>query len=332
MTPAPNLTLPIAWPRPGRYLMAISGGADSMALLDLMTDVARDRGYQLVVAHFDHGLRPDAADDRRLVQSTAARHDLPFEYCEAHLPARSSEATARAARYAWLHTVAKRHQATIVTAHHQDDLIETSLLNLARGSGRRGLAPMQPSMPTSRTPDALVVRPLLAVSRHELRDYATTRHLVWHEDPTNTDLTNPRNFLRHRLLAAATSEWRARYLQLLARLSDLNPQIEHHLTSILAAAPAAPLLTTTRTDPNTFAFDPAFIRSLSLPELEELLLAAARRLEPTVEISQRNLRELALFAKTASPRHRRPLTQTLWLVRTRDQIILQRKLSISRVY
>src|SRR5258708_4792170 len=133
----------VKWPAAGKYLLAVSGGGDSMALLDLMAGASGERGYELVVAHFDHGLRPNSAADRHIGLEQP-----------------------RAARLA----------AAVVTAHHLDDLIETSLLNLARGSGRRGLAPMQ------RGP---LLRPLLGVTRDQLRDYAAAHNLRWHEDPTN---------------------------------------------------------------------------------------------------------------------------------------------------
>src|SRR5437868_6802867 len=156
----------VNWPPKGKYVLAVSGGADSMALLDLMATAAGEHGYELVVGHFDHGLRPDSSADRRFVQGEAARHGLDFIYHEAHLR-RASEAAARDARYAWLEQGrAKSGAASIVIAHHQDDLIETSLLNLARGIGRRGLAPMQKSAP---------LRPLLQLSRAQLRSYAEHR-------------------------------------------------------------------------------------------------------------------------------------------------------------
>jgi tRNA(Ile)-lysidine synthetase-like protein len=307
----------INWPPPGRYILAVSGGADSMALLHLFASAApvprgqtRTRDYELVVAHFDHGLRPDSAADRQLVQAAAARHGLPFAHHEARL-GRASEAAARAARYAWLEqTRAGRKAAAIITAHHQDDLLETSLLNLARGSGRRGLAPMQPAPdPTA----GAILRPLLGLTRADLRAYARTHHLTWHEDSTNSDLTNPRNYLRHHLLAKATPAWRAQYHKLITRLAALNTNIEPSLASILALHAA----------PGSYAFPRSLIRDLSLPELEELIVAAAHRLQPDIEPGQRLTREVALFAKTASPHRTRPLHTNLQIVIKKDLITLQ---------
>jgi tRNA(Ile)-lysidine synthetase-like protein len=272
-----------------------------MALLDLLSRAAPERHYQLVVAHFDHGLRPDSAADRALAQTTAQALGWPFVYHEAQL-GRASEATARAVRYAWLETVRQEHgAAAIVTAHHQDDLLETSLLNLARGSGRRGLAPMQ---------NRLILRPLLGVSRAQLRRYAQARALTWREDPTNADLANPRNLIRHQLLAAASPAWRRQYLALLAKLAQLNAAIDQELATHLPGAPVASSLT----------FSRASIQGLSLAELEEILIIAAQRLQPGIELNQRLVQELALFAKTGAPGRHRPIRQDLRLVITPSSV------------
>ncbi|MDB5178235.1 MAG: hypothetical protein JWN01_178 [Patescibacteria group bacterium] len=285
----PNLQ----WPSAGRYILAVSGGADSMVLLDLMTGAAKERGYELTVAHLDHGLRTESAADRRFVQAATASYGLPFEYAEAGL-GRASEATARATRYAWLEQIRHHHQAAgVITAHHQDDLIETSLLNLARGSGRRGLAPMQGNA---------ILRPLLGVTRARLRDYAAARHITWREDSTNNDLTNPRNYLRHQLLAAAGATWRRDYLARLNRLAVLNTTIGHTLQKLLDAH---------RATPTSFIFPHPFVQDLSLAELQELIVAAAQSLWPDVELDQRLIQEIALFARTAQNLRQRPLRKGL---------------------
>jgi tRNA(Ile)-lysidine synthetase-like protein len=260
-----------------------------MVLLDLMACAAVERGYELIVAHFDHGLRPDSAADRALVASAAAGHGLKFVYHEAHLMS-ASEAASRSARLSWLERVRdEHHAAAVVTAHHEDDLIETSLLNLARGSGRRGLAPMPPGP---------LVRPLLGLARTDLRAYATAHGLRWHEDSTNADLSNPRNFLRHRLLSAAPAAWRTAYLAKLRRLAALNAHLSGRLEQILAAH---------HLESNHYSFPRPVIRDLSLPELEELLLAAALAFDPAAEPAARTVRELALFAKIAPPHRFRDL-------------------------
>jgi tRNA(Ile)-lysidine synthetase-like protein len=291
----------VEWPQEGKYVLAVSGGADSMTLLDLM---ARHIGYTLVVAHFDHGLRATSAADRHLVEAAARRYHLPFVTHEAHLGT-ASEAQARAARHNWLREqVEATHALALITAHHLDDLLETSLLNLARGTGRRGLAPMPPGP---------VLRPLLRLGRDALRVYAEAEGLVWNEDPTNQDLANPRNYLRHRLLPAAPSEWREAYLKNLGQVAAVNQQIDRNLGILLSA----------RRDESTgYSFPRELVRDLSLPELEELILAAAQSLLPGVEPTSRALREIALFAKTGAPHRFRMLVSGLRVARTPQALLL----------
>jgi tRNA(Ile)-lysidine synthetase-like protein len=283
----------VKWPPAGRYVLAVSGGVDSMALLDLMARAVAERNYELTVAHFDHGIRPDSGEDRELVERIAAASRLKCVVSEGRLGARTGEAEARSARHEFLRRVAVCHNSRLVTAHHRDDLLETSLLNLARGSGRRGLAPMA---------DNEVARPLLDVTKAELLNYARERGLEWREDSTNADLSNPRNFLRRVLLSAADTDWQAGYLEQIDRLRVLNDEIDNRLRVLSISRQTA--------------------RELSLDELAELLLWAARAAAPDIELKARLLAELALFVKTARAGQRRPLRADLWLEIRRENIAL----------
>ncbi len=296
------MNLAVKWPRRGRYVLAVSGGVDSMALLDMFAAAADERDYELIVAHFDHGMRPTSARDRHLVEREAARRHLAFEYAAGEL-GQASEAIARLSRYAWLREIARRHDAQFITAHHQDDLIETSLLNLARGTVRRGLVPMRSNG---------IIRPLLEVPKAQLLDYAQSRTLVWHEDETNTDVTNPRNFVRSVLLPHAETAWRSSYLNLIGQLADLDHQIQSALADLLAEAK----------DGTSYRIRRHLIADLSLAEIAELIAAAARSLEPSVELENRRVAELALFAKTAAPHRRRPVNARLEVRVKRDYVII----------
>jgi tRNA(Ile)-lysidine synthase len=120
----------------GKYVVAVSGGVDSMVLLDLLS---RKPGIELVVAHFNHGIRPDANKDEELAVTRSEQLNLPIEVGYGHLGAKCSEEHARKARYAFLQKISLLHNADkIITAHHQDDLIETALINTIRGTGRKG--------------------------------------------------------------------------------------------------------------------------------------------------------------------------------------------------
>jgi tRNA(Ile)-lysidine synthetase-like protein len=284
----------IIWPKAGKYVLAVSGGADSMTLLQIMASAEAERHYDLIVAHFDHGIRQESAEDMHFVKETSTSYNLDFVSEKENLVG-ASEATARIHRFQWLEAVMSSCGAdAIITAHHLDDLLETSLLNLARGSGRRGLAPML---------HGPVQRPLLLLSRQDLRDYAKSHKIAWREDKTNSDITNPRNYLRHKLLPSASTSWRASYLENITKLDTLNKEIDQSLSTLMDSF---------RTGDQAYSFPRIFVRDLSLQELEELLMAAALSLDPSIELNKRLISELALFAKTGRPGTMRPMSQKLF--------------------
>ncbi len=166
-----------------KYIVAVSGGVDSMVLLDMMT---REGNNELIVAHFDHGIRPDSHLDASFVKQTAQRYGLPFEMKREELGAHASEELARNRRYAFLRDLARKHDATIATAHHLDDLVETVAINLTRGTGWRGLAAL----------DSDVVRPLLDTEKAALITYALRNKIEWREDSTNQSDAYLRNRVR----------------------------------------------------------------------------------------------------------------------------------------
>lgn len=178
-----------------KYLVAVSGGVDSVVLLDMMV---REGSHELIVAHFDHGIRTDSQDDADFVRNLAAKYGLPFEKRREELGADASEALARDRRYAFLRTLAAKHGATIVTAHHLDDLVETIAINATRGTGWRGLAVL----------DSEVLRPLIDTEKQELIKYANRHGLEWREDSTNATDAYLRNRLRRHTSALETSQKR----------------------------------------------------------------------------------------------------------------------------
>lgn len=163
--------------------MAVSGGVDSVVLLDMLA-----RGDdRIIVAHVDHGIRPESAADARFVKALAAKYRLP--YCETRLKlgANASEERARTARYDFLYEIAAEHNAHIVTAHHQDDLIGSIAINFTRGTGWRGLSVLN---------RARINRPLLGLTKSKLYEYALKHRLEWVEDDTNRSSKYLRNRLR----------------------------------------------------------------------------------------------------------------------------------------
>ncbi len=196
-----------------------------MVLLHMLqARAAGSSGWHLTVAHLDHGIRDDSAEDRRLVQDTAGQYGLPFVYHEVRLGAGSSEAKARVARYGFLHKVRQASGAqAIITAHHQDDVLETAIINIMRGSGRKGLTAL------SSRHDML--RPLLSVRKHDLIAYAKDQGLTWREDSTNQDQNYRRNYVRQQILPQFDE---AAGGELLRHITDLQ-KTNHELDSLLAS-------------------------------------------------------------------------------------------------
>lgn len=209
--------------KPGKYIVAVSGGVDSVALLDMLS---RDPSLELIVAHFDHGIRSDSRADQEFVSKLAKKYQLVYEYGEGHLGENASEAAARRSRYEFLKEVQNKYKAmAIVTAHHQDDLIETIILNLLRGTGRKGLSSLKNT-------DSLV-RPLLDFSKQQLKSYALKHHLSWREDPTNIDVKYLRNWIRLKLMPKLTTVSRQTLIDLYHKNKLQNAEIDNLLQSFI---------------------------------------------------------------------------------------------------
>ncbi|HUK21107.1 MAG TPA: tRNA lysidine(34) synthetase TilS [Gemmatimonadales bacterium] len=182
---------------PGIAIVAVSGGPDSAALLDLLAGRASELALELVVAHADHGIQPggQSAAAARIAQSQAEQYGLPFELTELTLGPRATETLARRARYAWLRDVQSRRGARyLVTAHHADDQIETVVLRVLRGTAPAGLAGIAASSRGG------LVRPLLPFTRAELGAHVAARGLPVHDDPANRDPRHLRSWIRTALL------------------------------------------------------------------------------------------------------------------------------------
>ncbi|MHB1297717.1 MAG: tRNA lysidine(34) synthetase TilS [Gemmatimonadaceae bacterium] len=190
---------------PGRWLLAVSGGRDSMVMLDAF---ARGRWSEVAaVATFDHGTGAAARLASELVVAEAAVRLLPVvtgvrspEEAES-----ASEAAWRAARWHFLARWARELGAVVVTAHTLDDQLETVLLRIIRGSGPRGLAGMSADGHGGPVPGLRTVRPLLGVRRADVADYAAQHHVRFVEDPSNVSRAHARNRARHDLLPALES-------------------------------------------------------------------------------------------------------------------------------
>ncbi|HXM74378.1 MAG TPA: tRNA lysidine(34) synthetase TilS [Chthoniobacterales bacterium] len=189
-----------------RYLVGVSGGRDSVALLHWLVEL----GYKnLIVCHFDHQLRGRSSRaDAIFVQKLAVKYDVDLALGSGNVRALSAkkkmsiETAARDARYKFFAQVAKRRRCrTIFLGHHADDLVETFLINLFRGAGTSGLSAMR-AVSVRKIDDVKlqVVRPLLGVWREQIDDYVRKHHLKFREDASNKNLAPLRNRIRHRII------------------------------------------------------------------------------------------------------------------------------------
>lgn len=193
-------------PRNAPAVIGVSGGIDSVTLLDLLQ---RAGFAQLVVAHFHHGLRGRRADqDAKFVRELALEGKLAFAAGRGQTRTRavrhreSVEEAARQLRRAFLARVAKKHGAEIIfLGHHAGDAAETVLFHLARGGGSRGLSSLRQRAALDDT-GLTIVRPLLAFTRREIGHYAAAQGLAFREDETNATRAHTRNRLRHDVLPA----------------------------------------------------------------------------------------------------------------------------------
>ncbi len=199
-------------------ILAVSGGVDSVVMADMYA------AESVAIAHFNHGIRVDASEDEGLVRKLAEKHGLKFEVGRADLGEGASEETARVARWMFLNSVAEKYVGVVATAHHKEDVVESVAINLARGTGWRGLVPM----------DARgVLRPLISWTKPEIYNYAREKHLTWREDSTNGSAAYLRNRIRQKLAGEANAI--DKVFALYERQRDLKVAIEKTDRDILTA-------------------------------------------------------------------------------------------------
>jgi tRNA(Ile)-lysidine synthase len=292
-----------------RVGVAVSGGADSVALLRLLLELRSELGIVVATVHLNHRIRGVAADDdAQFVADRAAEHglelhsevvDAPAYAREHHL---SLEAAGRELRYRFFaRLISEGKVARVATAHTLDDQAETVLLRLIRGTGTRGLAGIYPQ----RSPDASgrrdgIVRPLLFARRSDLRDYLRDNRQPWREDGTNRDLTFLRNRVRHELLPLLQRHYNSGIVGVLGDTAETARAEEQYWESEVARAGAL-----------------AAADHLDIAQLRSLPLALQRRLIRRMAAAQGchldfNRTEL-LLAFALGPTQSRPASRSLQL-------------------
>ncbi|HNT23264.1 MAG TPA: tRNA lysidine(34) synthetase TilS [Anaerolineales bacterium] len=224
----------------GRPLVVgVSGGPDSLCLLDLL----RRAGYQPVVAHLNHGLRAEAAQDADSVAGVAARLGLPYVQAQVDTPAYaeanalSIEEAARILRYQFLFEQAHQHHAqAVAVGHTADDQVETVLMHLLRGAGLAGLKGMvYRLLPNPWSADIALLRPLLGIWRSQIVEYCEDHDLQPVLDRSNLDTTYFRNRLRHELIPYLEG-YQPRLRSSLARMAEVLAGEEQVLQSVVETA------------------------------------------------------------------------------------------------
>jgi tRNA(Ile)-lysidine synthase len=222
----------------GRLIAALSGGGDSVAMVHLLRDIEQSGGFELVgLAHLNHMLRGAAADeDEAFCREMAARLGLLIEVERADVrqlalqTGRSLEDAARRARYSFLERVAAGADAErVAVGHTREDQAETVLLRLIRGAGPRGIAGIHPRA-------GRIVRPMLEVSRRELRDYLAEREIDFREDASNLDLAIPRNRIRREILPLLERHFSPAIVETLVRVAHISREDADFLEASSQAA------------------------------------------------------------------------------------------------
>jgi tRNA(Ile)-lysidine synthase len=221
-------------------LLAVSGGVDSLTLLQLLYELAPTRQLRLVVGHFDHAQREQSHQDACWVAAHCTALGVPciIERSAGPVTATAREEWARQARYDFLERAARQAACQwLVTGHTRDDQVETVLHHLVRGTGLAGLRGMPPERALSS--GLRLWRPLLAVSRAELQQWLARRAMSGLQDPTNADQSLTRNRIRHRLLPQLREEFNpqvdAAVLRLARQAAEMEESLRWAMTQLFPA-------------------------------------------------------------------------------------------------
>ena len=227
------------YPLKKAFLVGVSGGRDSMALLHALVESGR---RHLIVCHLDHRLRGrESRADAALVRRTAGKLGLAFEGARADtkkfakVNGLSLEHAARELRHAFFTECSRKHRCRrVILAHHADDQVETCLFNFLRGAGAAGLAGMRP---VTRIGKLEVIRPLLGVTRKEIDAFVKTHRIAFRDDATNSDTTPSRNRIRHGIVPAIRHAFGDSFRSAILRASEILRMEDDWLEGQVPATP-----------------------------------------------------------------------------------------------
>ncbi len=284
---------------PQKFIIAVSGGVDSIVLLHMLLARKPDN-VTYVIAHFDHGIRSDSSEDAEFVRTIATKSHVTFELGCGELRKDASEEQARNARYTFLREIMQKYKAEkIITAHHQDDLLETMLINIIRGTGPRGLSPMN-------SPD--ILRPLLNKRKSEILEYAKLNSLKWREDPTNADGKFLRNAIRKSTLPQIESI-RKNLLDINNRIGDIFVDIDARIEILL---------------PSKNVLSRAWFVGLTYAVQKELIRAWLIRCGLT-DLDSQTIERISMACKTLQIGKKIDVGGSLWLKSEKQNLLLVAK-------
>jgi len=303
-------------------IVGVSGGPDSLCLMDIL----RKAGYPMVVAYFDHKLRPESGSDARMVEKTAGRLGLPSfidggdvrGYAEKHKL--SIEDAARTLRYRFLFALARRHNAqAVAVGHTADDQVETVLMHFLRGSGISGLKGMSyRSIVKSFDFDIPIVRPLLDMWREETVLHCAVHGLHPHYDSSNDTLDFQRNRIRH-LLIPTLETYNPKLRETVMRMSKSLKDDYAFIMDTLESAWGDVVISA---DDKLITFDLTHLAALPIGLQRNLIKHAMQTLHPGVDISYQTLKNAAAFICATGTTPRLELKAGLHMFREGDVLHL----------
>jgi tRNA(Ile)-lysidine synthase len=318
--------------KPGdRVGVAVSGGADSVALLRVLLELRSELGLVLSAVHFNHKLRgEESEEDQHFVQELAREHHLTLHAgsgtvrgyaAEKHI---SIETAARELRYQYFSKLLENTLDRVATGHTLDDQAETVLLRLVRGTGNRGLAGIYPRRPAtgvvSPAEQPEIVRPLLGIRRKELESYLSALAQSWREDPSNRDLRHSRNRMRHGILPRLERHFNPQVREALAEAAEIARAEEEYweaeLNRVLPQILAPPQSKTLAK--SALVLGISGLRNLPVALQRRVIRALAASRQLGLEFRKvEEIRELALASRPAG---RVDLGETWGAVRDRDEL------------
>jgi len=290
----------------GRLIVAVSGGVDSVVLLHLLVkNIDKNR---VIVGHVDHGMRENSGEDANFVEALSRQYGVEFHKTKLNLDKSASENTARQARYDYLFSLKeKTGSIAVLTAHHADDVVETIVMNVLRGTGRRGLS----SLKNRET----IMRPLLHVTKQEIYLYQAENQLEYVEDETNMAIGYKRNWIR-RVFLPKLRESDELVDEKLIKIYEESKSSNNAIDALVEEVTSS-ILIDNLIDRQRFRRLPENVR-------REVVIQILRNFDvEMMNISRGNIEAIDEFVCKALPAKRYNPTKQIYFVSSKDKVMLE---------